>query len=57
MKDLKNILRLFGLMAWLVAGIGGTGYALYIHQYVTAVCIVICAAMAIPTVKKWLPGK
>lgn len=55
-KDLKNILRLIGIVAYVVAVIGGIGYTCYLHKYLIAVCIVYLAVLAFPTWRKLWPG-
>ena len=56
MKDLKNIIRLFGIVMYPVAVIGGVGYCCYLHKYLIAVCIVYLAVLAFPTWRKLWPG-
>lgn len=57
MNDLKNIAKLFGIAAYVLAVIGGFGYACYCHRYLIAIAIVALAAMAWPTFKSWWPKK
>ena len=54
---MKQTLKFFGFCAWILGSIGGFGYACYCHRYLIAVAIVILAAMAFPTAKKWITGK
>lgn len=57
MKDLKNIIRLFGIVMYPVAVIGGVGYCCYIHQYLIAAAIIILGIEAFPTWRKLWPEK
>jgi len=52
-NSLVNILKLLGLMAWLVGTIGGFAYGLHIGQPVVGICCLVLGIMAFPTVKKW----
>ena len=54
MDTFKKILKFFGLFAYVVGSIGGFGYAMYSKAYFIGVCVVVLAAMAFPTAKKWL---
>ena len=53
MNTLKNIGKLFGLMAWAIGAFGGFGYGLHIGEPVTGICCLVLGAMAFPTVKTW----
>lgn len=55
MNDLKNILKLIGMAAYVVAVIGGIGYCCYLHKYLIAASILVLAIMAWPTFRKLWP--
>lgn len=57
MNDLKNIMKLLGIAAYLLAVIGGIGYVLYMKHYLIAISIVILAVMAWPTFRKLWPSR
>ena len=57
MNDLKNILKLLGIAAWLLASIGGVCYSVAGGHYLIAAAILALAAIAFPTVKEWFPKK
>ena len=57
MKDLKNLLKLFGIAAWAVGIIGGVGYCCYLHKYLIAANILMLGIEAFPLVKTWFPKK
>ena len=56
-KDIKNIGKLFGMAAYVLASIGGFGVACKNHSFLIAIAIVALAAMAWPTFKKMWPKK
>lgn len=51
---MKKFLYFFAICAYVVGAIGGFGYAMYNKAYFISVCVVALAAMAFPTVKKFL---
>lgn len=55
MNDLKNILKLLGMAAYVLAVIGGIGYTCYQKHYLIAASIAVLAVMAWPTFKKLWP--
>ena len=50
---LKKFGYFFGLCAYTVGAIGGFGYAAYCKAWFIAICVVVLAAMAFPTVKSF----
>lgn len=54
---MKNIIKFFGIVAYIIGTIGGIGYACYSHAYLIAICIAVLAVIAFPTVKGWLKFK
>ena len=50
---IKKFGYFFGLCAYAVGALGGLGFALYNKGYFIAVCVVVLAAMAFPTAKKF----
>lgn len=56
-KDLKNILKLALMIAYVVAVIGGIGYCCYYKQYVVAASIFLLGVMAWPTFRMLWPEK
>lgn len=49
---MKNkFLAIFLLMAYLIGTVNGIGYSIYIHEYVTAICVAVLSFMAFPTAK------
>lgn len=53
MEKMVSVLLLF---AYLVGAIGGCGYALYSRAWFVAVCVLILAVMALPTVIALVKG-
>lgn len=53
-QNVKKLLSFLGICGWTLGSIGGLGYSLYIHQYAVAGAIVVVAAMAFPTLKKFV---
>ena len=51
--ELKRIGAFFALLAYIIGAIGGIGYCLYIKEWFVAICLVVVAAMAFPTAKKF----
>lgn len=49
----KKMLCFFALVLWAIGVIGSIGYALYLHQYVIAVGVVVAGLFGIPTVKNY----
>ena len=47
----QKILALVMLFCYLIGTVNGIGYSLYIHEYVTAICVAVLAAMAFPAAK------
>lgn len=39
------------LFAYLIGTVNGIGYSIYIGEWMTAVCVLVMAAMAFPTVR------
>lgn len=39
------------LVAYVIGTINGIGYSIYIHEYVTAVCVAVLSVMAFPMAK------
>ena len=39
------------LFCYLIGTVNGIGYSIYIHEYVTAICVAVLAVMAFPTAK------
>ena len=39
------------LFCYLIGTINGIGYSIYIHEYVTAICVAVLSFMAFPTAK------
>ena len=39
------------LFCYLIGTINGIGYSIYIHEYVTAICVAVLSVMAFPTAK------
>lgn len=39
------------LFCYLIGTVNGIGYSIYIHEYVTAICVAVLAFMAFPTAK------
>ncbi|MBO4657965.1 MAG: hypothetical protein J5639_09360 [Bacteroidales bacterium] len=56
-NDLKNILKLCGMAAYVIAVIGGIGYTAMQHHYLIAAAIIVLAVMAWPTFRKLWPEK
>lgn len=51
---MKNVFCLVMLFLFVIGTIGGIGYTIYIHEYVTAAGIAVLSFMAWPTaVKYW----
>lgn len=50
---IKKFGYFFGLCAYAVGALGGLGFALYNKGYFIAVCVVVLAAIAFPTVKSF----
>ena len=50
------MVSVFLLFAYLVGAIGGCGYALYSKAWFVAVCILVLAVMALPTVVALVKG-
>ena len=49
---MKNkILAMVLLFCYLIGTVNGIGYSIYIHEYVTAICVAVLALMAFPTAK------
>lgn len=49
---MKNkTLALVLLFAYAVGTINGIGYSIYIHEYVTAICVAVLSVMAFPMAK------
>ena len=49
---MKNkILAMVLLFCYLIGTINGIGYSIYIHEYVTAICVAVLSFMAFPTAK------
>ena len=57
MQDLKNIIKLLGMAAYVIAAIGGFAYMVYMQKYIIAAAILVLAIMAWPTFRKMWPGK
>lgn len=49
----KQFLHFFYLCLYVLGSIGGLGYTLYNEAYLIAAAIVVVAAMAFPTAKRW----
>ena len=50
---IKKFGSFFGMCAYIVGAIGGFGFAMYNKAYFIAVCVLLLAAMAFPTLKKF----
>lgn len=46
---MKNFLYIFILLAYAIGTINGIGYSIYIHEYVTAICVAVLAILAFPS--------
>lgn len=53
---LKKIGYFFGLAAYVLGSIGGFGWSIYGKGYLVAAAVIVLAAMAFPTAKKWFKG-
>ena len=53
---MEKMVSVFLLFAYLVGAIGGCGYALYSRAWFVAVCILVLAVMALPTVVALVKG-
>ncbi len=53
---IKKIGYFFGICAYALGAIGGFGYAIYCKAYLIAVAVLVLAAMAFPTLKKFFKG-
>lgn len=48
-ERMKNkFLVLIMLFAYLIGTVNGIGYSIYIHEYVTAICVAVLSVMAFP---------
>lgn len=47
----SKTLALVLLFAYVVGTINGIGYSIYIHEYVTAICVAVLSVMAFPMAK------
>ena len=47
----KGAFCLLVLFAYLIGTVNGIGYSIYIGEWMTAVCVLVMAAMAFPTVR------
>lgn len=50
---IKKFGYFFGICAYALGSLGGFGYAIYCKAYLIAVVIIVLAAMAFPTLKKF----
>lgn len=50
----KKIIYFVGIFAYAIGSIGGFGTAVYHGEYVIAASVAVLAAMAYPTVKKFV---
>jgi hypothetical protein len=49
---MKNkVLAIVLLMAYLIGTVNGIGYSIYIHEYVTAICVAVLSVMAFPAAR------
>ena len=49
---MKNkVLAMVLLFCYLIGTINGIGYSIYIHEYVTAICVAVLSVMALPTAR------
>ena len=49
---MKNkFLAMILLFCYLIGTVNGIGYSIYIHEYVTAICVAVLSFMAFPTAK------
>ena len=53
MSKIKKFGYFFGICAYALGSLGGFGYAIYCKAYLIAVAIIVLAAMAFPTLKKF----
>lgn len=53
---IKKIGYFFGICAYALGAIGGFGYAIYCKAYLIAVAVLVLAAMAFSTLKKFFKG-
>lgn len=51
-ENFKKIICLIALFACVIGAIGGFGYLVWLKEYVAAVCLIVVAACAVPTVIK-----
>lgn len=55
-NELINIAKLMGIVAYILAAIGGIGYTCMLHKYFIALAIAVLAVMAWPTFRSLWPG-